>query len=83
MMPHGDQAKGNDTLLANGRSLVERFNAVLKRCLRRQRSEQPRQGHRYILFVYREVPQELTRFAPFELFYKGTIRGPMHILREL
>ncbi|GFO46515.1 Zinc finger protein [Plakobranchus ocellatus] len=70
--------------MCNG--LVERFNAALKTCLRRLRSEQPRQWHRYInplLFAYREVPQESTHFAPFELLYGRTVRGSMHILCEL
>ncbi|GFO36278.1 Zinc finger protein [Plakobranchus ocellatus] len=70
--------------MCNG--LVERFNATLKTCLRHLCSEQPRQWHRYInplLFAYREVPQESTHFAPFELLYWRTVRGPMHILREL
>ncbi|GFO34008.1 Zinc finger protein [Plakobranchus ocellatus] len=70
--------------MCNG--LVERFNATLKTCLRRLCIEQPRQWHRYInplLFAYRKVPQESTHFAPFELLYGRTVRGPMHILREL
>ncbi|GFO27346.1 gypsy retrotransposon integrase-like protein 1 [Plakobranchus ocellatus] len=70
--------------MCNG--LVERFNATLKTCLRRLCSEQPRQWHRYInplLFAYREMPQESTHFAPFELLYGRTVRGSMHILREL
>ncbi|GFN97913.1 multiple epidermal growth factor-like domains protein 6 [Plakobranchus ocellatus] len=70
--------------ICNG--LVERFNATLKTCLLRLCSEQPRQWHRYInplLFAYREVPQESTHFAPFELLYGRTVRGPTHILREL
>ncbi|GFR71516.1 zinc finger protein [Elysia marginata] len=48
--------------------------------------EQPRQWHRYInplLFAKREVPQESTHFARFELLYGRTVRGPMHILRVL
>ncbi|GFS20956.1 Pol polyprotein [Elysia marginata] len=63
--------------ICNG--LVERFNATLNTCLRRLYSEQPRQWHRYInplLFAYREVPQEPTHFAPFELLYGRTVRGP-------
>ena len=36
-----------------------------------------------LLFAYREVPQESTGFAPFELLYGRTVRGPMQILREL
>ncbi|GFR70659.1 zinc finger protein [Elysia marginata] len=70
--------------MCNG--LVGRFNATLKTYLRRLCSEQPRQRHRYInplLFAFREMPQESTHFAPFELLYGRTVRGPMHILREL
>ncbi|GFN91319.1 Zinc finger protein [Plakobranchus ocellatus] len=33
--------------------------------------------------VEREVPQESTHFARFELLYGKTVRGPVHILREL
>ncbi|GFO25446.1 Zinc finger protein [Plakobranchus ocellatus] len=33
--------------------------------------------------IAREVPQESTHFAPFVLLYGRTVRGPMHILREL
>nr|XP_006823664.1 PREDICTED: uncharacterized protein LOC100372741 [Saccoglossus kowalevskii] len=70
--------------MCNG--LVEKFNGTLKAMLKRLCSEQPKQWHRYInalLFAYREVPQESTGFAPFELMYGRTIRGPMHILKQL
>ena len=36
-----------------------------------------------ILFTYREVPQESTGFAPFELLYCRSVRGPMQLLKEL
>ena len=70
--------------MCNG--LVEKFNGTLKKMLRRLCSEQPKQWHRYInalLFAYREVPQDSTHFAPFELICGRTATGPMHILREL
>ena len=70
--------------MCNG--LVEKFNGTLKMMLKRLCSEQPRQWHRYInplLFAYREVPQESTGFAPFELLYGRTVHGPMNILKEL
>ena len=70
--------------MCNG--LVEKFNGTLKTMLRRLSCEQPRQWHRYInalLFAYREVPQESTGFAPFELLYGRTVRGPMQILQEV
>ncbi|GFN85107.1 Zinc finger protein [Plakobranchus ocellatus] len=34
-------------------------------------------------FIYREVPQTSNRFVSFELLYRRTVRGAMHILREL
>ena len=70
--------------MCNG--LVERFNGTLKAMLKKLCAEQPRQWHRFInvlLFAYREVPQESTGFSPFELLYGRTVRGPMHILKEL
>src|SRR5215469_1999670 len=64
----------------------EKYNGDLKRMLVRLCIEHPRQWHRFIaplLFSYREVPQESTGFAPFELLYGKTIRGPMQIVKEL
>ncbi|GFN91294.1 hypothetical protein PoB_001780000 [Plakobranchus ocellatus] len=49
-------------------------------CLRRLCSGT---GTQSLLFAYREVLQESTHFAPFELLYGRTVRGPMHIVREL
>jgi hypothetical protein len=37
----------------------------------------------YLLFAYREVPQESTGFSPFELLYGRHVRGPIAILREI
>ena len=68
--------------MCNG--LVEKFNGTLKKIMKRLCNEKPKQWHRYInalLFAYREVPQGFTHFASFE--YGRTVRGPMHILREL
>ena len=36
----------------------------------------------YLLFEYREVPQDSTRFSPFELLYDRAVRGPLDILKE-
>ena len=36
----------------------------------------------YLLFAYREVPQESTSFSPFELLYGRKDRGPLDVLRE-
>ncbi|RUS69733.1 hypothetical protein EGW08_022509 [Elysia chlorotica] len=54
--------------------------------MRRLCAEQPKHWHRFInplLFAYREIPQESTKFAPFELLYGRTVKGPMHILKQL
>ena len=70
--------------MCNG--LVEKFKGTLKKLLKRLCNERPKQWHRYInapLFAYRDVPQDSTHFAPFELTYGTTVRGPIHILREL
>ena len=37
----------------------------------------------FLLFAYREAPQEATGFSPFELLYERTARGPVQILKEL
>ena len=36
----------------------------------------------YLLFAYREVPQDSTGFSPFELLYGRHIRGPLSVIRE-
>ena len=70
--------------MTNG--LVERYNETLKSTLRKMCSLEPKQWDKYLpalLFSYREIPQESTGFAPFELLYGRTVRGPMQILQEL
>lgn len=54
--------------------------------LRKMCSERPTDWDIYLpalLFAYREVPQESTKFSPFELMFGGTVRGPMMVLKEL
>ena len=66
--------------------LVEKFNGTLKQMLRKMCAERPRDWDRYIdalLFAYREAPQDSLGFAPFELLYGRSVRGPMSILKEL
>lgn len=70
--------------ICNG--LVERFNGSLKTILKRICAENPRDWDKYLnaaLFAYREVPQESLGFAPFDLIYGRSVRGPMAILKEL
>ena len=66
--------------------LVEKFNGTLKSMLRKMCAERPKDWDRYLpalLFAYREVPQESTKFSPFELMFGRTVRGPMMVLKEL
>ena len=65
--------------------LVERFNGTLKNMLRRCTRQNPRDWDTllpYLLFAYREVPQESMGFSPFELLYGRAVRGPLDILKE-
>ena len=65
--------------------LVERFNATLKEMLQKSATEDGKDWDRllsYLLFAYREVPQELTGFSPFELLFKWEVRGPLDIIKE-
>ena len=36
----------------------------------------------YVLFAYREGPQESTGFSPFELLYGRDVRGPLGVMKE-
>ena len=70
--------------ICNG--LCEKFNGTLKRMLKRLCENKPKDWDRYVnaaLFAYREAPQESTVFAPFELLYGRTVRGPVQILKQL
>ena len=69
--------------ICNG--LVEKMNGSLKAMLKKLAVEKPQDWDRYlnaILFAYREVPQDSTGYAPFELLYGRAIRGPMSILKQ-
>jgi len=66
--------------------LVERFNGTLKTMLKRMCSERPQDWDQYLdalLFAYREAPQESLDFAPFEMLYGRSVKGPLQILRQL
>lgn len=68
---------------ANG--LVERFNGTLKQMLKAYAVVEPLKWDvhlPYVLFAYREVPNETTGFTTFELLYARHVRGPLDILKE-
>ena len=65
--------------------LVERFNGTLKTMLRKFVQEHPNEWDKllpYLLFAYREVPQESTGFSPFELLFGRHVRGPLDVMKE-
>ena len=65
--------------------LVERFNKTLRAMLRKVAAEDKLNWDKwlpYLLFAYREVPQDSTGFSPFELLYGRAVRGPLDILKE-
>ena len=65
--------------------LVERFNKTLKDMLLKIAADDKANWDKwvpYILFAYREVPQDSTGFSPFELLYGRSVRGPLDILKE-
>jgi hypothetical protein len=64
---------------------AEHVSEELVRMLRKCASEDGKDWDRllpYILFAYREAPQETTGFSPFELLYGREIRGPLDVLKE-
>jgi len=65
--------------------MCEKFNGVLKRMLKAYAVVEPKLWDKYliyVLFAYREVPNETTGFSPFELLYGRNVRGPLSILKE-
>ena len=65
--------------------VVERFNGTLKFMLRKFTSWNQKDWDDYLpylLFSYREAPQETTGFSPFELLYGHRVRGPLDVLRD-
>jgi hypothetical protein len=64
----------------------ERLNGIIKAVLRKVCSDQPKEWHRFIpaaLFAVREIPNDSSKFSPFELLYGRRVRGPLSILAEL
>lgn len=65
--------------------LTERFNGTLKGMLKCYAQQEPQKWDKqlpFLLFAYREVPQETTGFSPFELLYGRHVRGPLTLMKE-
>ena len=69
---------------ANG--LCERVNGTIVSMLKKLAHNNQNSWDRllqYVLFAYREVPQETTGFSPFELVYGREARGPVALVKDL
>ena len=65
--------------------LAERLNGTLKSMIRKFTASNQKDWDEhlpYLLFAYREVPQESTGFSPFELLYGRRVRGPLDVPKE-
>ena len=65
--------------------LTERLNGALKSMIRKFTAINQKDWDEYLpylLFAYREVPQESTGFSPFELLYGRRVRGPLDVPKE-
>ena len=65
--------------------LVGWFNGTIKSMLRKFVATNSKNWDEYLpflLFAYREVPQESTWFSPFKLPYGRRVSGPLDVLRE-
>lgn len=65
--------------------LVGWFNGTIKSMLRKFVATNSKNWDEYLpflLFAYREVPQESTWFSPFKLPYGRRVKGPLDVLRE-
>ena len=82
----GVKMRNSTPLHPEGNSLVERWNQSLKKMLHHVvTSDRPRDWHLslpFLLWAYRELPNETTGLSPFQLVYGRMIRGPLAILRD-
>lgn len=65
--------------------LVEKFNGTLKKMLKAYAVKEPSKWDKhlpYVLFAYREVPNETTGFSPFEMLFARQVRGPLAVLKD-
>ena len=65
--------------------LTERLNGALKSMIRKFTASNQKDWDEhlpYLLFAYREVPQESTGFSPFELLYGRRVGGSLDVPKE-
>ncbi len=69
---------------AEGNSLVERYNQILKRMIQKTVHDNPRGWDKdipFLLWAYREVPNETTGLSPYQLVHGKPGRGPLQLLK--
>lgn len=65
--------------------LVAKLNGTLKKMLKAYAVKEPSKWDKhlpYVLFAYREVPNETTGFSPFEMLFARQVRGPLAVLKD-
>ncbi|CAM5119864.1 unnamed protein product [Eretmochelys imbricata] len=66
--------------------LVERFNGTLKSMLEKYTKKRGQNWDKllpFLLYAYREVPQDSTGLSQFDLLYGRKMRGPLDLIRDL
>ena len=75
----------NNPYHTQANELVERFSGTLKKMLKAYAVSVPLKWDDhlpYVLFAYKEVPNETTGLTPFELLYARHVRRPQDILKK-
>ena len=70
---------------AEGNSIVERYNAVIKGMIHHVIRSGTKEWDRalpFLLWAYREMPNATTNVSPYELIHGKPARGPLAILKE-
>ena len=64
---------------------LEHFHQTLKNLIKKyclETKDEWDEGIPFLLFAYRECPQESLGYSPFELLYGRQIRGPLKVLKD-
>ena len=82
----GIKMRNSTPLHPEGNSIVERFNQTLKNMLKLVvNSEKPREWDvqlKFLLWAYREIPNDTTGVSPFQMVYGHIARGPLAVLKD-
>ena len=83
----GIKIKHSSPYHPEGNSVIERFNATLKKLLHHViNGKKPKDWHNQLHFLlasYREVPHRITGISPYQMVYGRVCRGPMAVIRDI